>query len=223
MWQFEAENLSFDPKTKVSFSSHQEAYGSTQFQPPNTTPIVWSTAPTNSYLCLRNCAQMASYMSSHQKNHQTVIPKSKREVQRKKVIQQLHKYLSQTSRPLMSLSREMSGWPWAGSVSPGSSVPGKVAAAALCPGNASPDTSIELFIISLYSRLLKRRVNMIIIFTTIVGIVYINYFYEINTELCSKIMLALPWNLNCKSSIVSILFPFHLPAVFGCSCHVLQI
>lgn len=104
MWQFEAENLSSDPKTKVSFSSHQEAYGSTQFQPPNTTPIVWSTAPTNSYLCLRNCAQVASYMSSHQKKSQTVIPKSKREVQRKKVIQQLHKYLLQTSHPLMSLS-----------------------------------------------------------------------------------------------------------------------
>lgn len=33
---------------------------------------------------------------------------------------------------------------------------------------------------------------MIIIFNTTVGIVYINYFYEINTELCSKIMLALP-------------------------------
>lgn len=79
MWQFEAENLSFDPKTKVSFSSHQEAYGSAQFQPPNTTPIVWSTAPTNSYLCPRNCAQMASYMSSHQKKTPNSYPQIEEE------------------------------------------------------------------------------------------------------------------------------------------------
>lgn len=39
---------------------------------------------------------------------------------------------------------------------------------------------------------------MFIIFNTSVGIVFINYFYEINTKFFSKIMLALPRKLNCK-------------------------
>lgn len=55
---------------------------------------------------------------------------------------------------------------------------------------------------------------MFIILNISVRVVFINYFYNY-TELFSKIMLALPWQLNCKSSVVSTEHPFlfHAPAV----------
>lgn len=58
---------------------------------------------------------------------------------------------------------------------------------------------------------------MFIILNISVRVVFMNYFYNY-TESFSKIVLALPWKLNCKSSIVSTEHPFlfHAPAVLRC-------
>lgn len=133
MWQFEAENLSFDPKPKVSSSSHQEAYGSTQFQPPNTTPSTHQFLFVPKEPRTNRFNTWAPVKKKKKKNQSSPNRRGTSKGKRwfTNCINIFCKPL--VPSPPWATGRETSGWPWAGSVSPDAPVPGRAAAAALCP------------------------------------------------------------------------------------------